>query len=148
MESMGEPEGKQDADDIQIAGGLRESPLVCLTKFIEYFNARQILLNCVLGPKMNMYSVSIWGKSRSVETFWCQNVTVFSRRFSAPDIDDFANLMSLFYNFCLRQFRLPLLSLFWLAPGFVESDQVVKRLLRVRMFVTEFQASASDGFES
>ena len=46
--------------------------------------------------------------------------------FSAPEKGDFASLMSLFPNFCLRQFCSPLFGLFWLAPGFVEVDEVVK----------------------
>ena len=55
--------------------------------------------------------------------------------------------MSLSYSFCLWQFCSPLFGLFRLAPGFVEGDQVVQRLLCVRVFVTEFETSAFEHFE-
>ena len=55
--------------------------------------------------------------------------------------------MSLPYLLYLQQFCSPLFGLFRLAPGFVESDQVTKRLQCVRAFVTEFRMSAFNGFE-
>ena len=55
--------------------------------------------------------------------------------------------MAFFYNFCLRQLCSPLLSLFWFVPGFVESDQVVKRLQCVWVGVTKFETAAFDYFE-
>jgi len=74
--------------------------------------ALQFFVNCVLDLINDIYSDSIWAKSGSVETFWRHNVTVFSRRFSAPERDDFASLMSLFNSFPLWQFCSPLFGFF------------------------------------
>ena len=50
--------------------------------------------------------------------------------------------MSLFKIFNLFQFFSPLVGFFWFVPGFVEVDQIIQRLLRVRVSVTEFEAAA------
>jgi len=55
--------------------------------------------------------------------------------------------MSLYHSFCLWQFCSPLFGFFWLVPGFVESDQVLQRLLCVWVIVAEFETAAFDGFE-
>jgi len=41
-----------------------------------------------------------------------------------------------------RQFGSPLFGFFWFVPGFVEVDEVVYRLLRVWVHVTEFEPAA------
>ena len=62
--------------------------------------------------------------------------------FSAPERSGFSILPSLFKIFHLCKFCSPLFSFFWFVPGFVEVDQVVKRLLSVWVSVTKFETAA------
>jgi len=48
--------------------------------------------------------------------------------FSTPEKVDFEYVLSLFKIFFLCQFCSPLVGFFWLVPGFVEGDYIVKRL--------------------
>ena len=45
-----------------------------------------------------------------------------------------------------RPLRTPFVSLFRLAPGFVEVDQIAPRLQCMRVRVTEFETAAFEGF--
>jgi len=59
-------------------------------------------------------------KQAGVETKQSQDVTISAGRFSAPERDVFASMMSLFPSFCLLQFWSPLFSFFWFVPGVIK----------------------------
>ena len=44
-------------------------------------------------------------------------------------------------------FGSPLFGFFWFVPGFVEANEVVKRILRMGVSVTELEAAAFEDFE-
>jgi len=58
-------------------------------------------------------------------SFWCQNVTVHWRRFSAREEGHFTCVLPLFYSFYLSQFCSPPFSFVRFAHSFVESDQIM-----------------------
>ena len=84
-----------------------------------------------------MYSDSIRKKLGSVVTKWSQDVTMSARRFSALERYGFANLMSLSYSFCLRQFCLSLLCLSWRVQRFVliAGARAAKAIRRVQILL-------------
>jgi hypothetical protein len=60
--------------------------------------------NCPFQRRKDIFSDSLRAKLLCAETFWRQDVTRRSRRFSVHEKGSFACHLSLFHSFCLRQF--------------------------------------------